>query len=232
MGHKVNPIIQRVGYLNSWGSKWFSSKKYQEFLKQDIQIKDFLKKKLKDAGVAKIEIKRSQNSLEIDIFTSRPGVIIGRVGRGVEELRKEILANFFEQIDSKKEAFNFNINVQEISQINLNAELVAQSIITELEKRMLFRRVMKQAMGRIEKAGAKGGKVMISGRLNGAEIARSEHLSFGEMPLHTLRANIDYAFAIARTTYGVLGVKVWIYKGEVFVNELKKDDNNSKNKKR
>ncbi|MFH0819631.1 MAG: 30S ribosomal protein S3 [bacterium] len=231
MGHKVNPIILRIGYLNLWGSKWFSAKKYQEFLKQDIQIKEFLKKKLKDAAVAKIEIKRLQNSLEIDIFTSRPGVIIGRVGKGVEELRREILARFLGQVASKKEASNLNINVQEIPQPNLNAELMAQSIIADLEKRMLFRRVMKQALGRIQKSGAKGAKVMISGRLNGAEIARREHLSFGEMPLHTLRANIDYAFGIARTTYGVLGVKVWIYKGEVFVNELNKDINNSKNKK-
>lgn len=231
MGHKVNPIILRIGYLNLWGSKWFSAKKYQEFLKQDIQIKEFLKKKLKDASVAKIEIKRLQNSLEIDIFTSRPGVIIGRVGKGVEELRREILARFLGQVASKKEASILNINVQEISQPNLNAELMAQSIIADLEKRMLFRRVMKQAMDRMQKSGAKGAKVMISGRLNGAEIARSEHLSFGEMPLHTLRANIDYAFGIARTTYGALGVKVWIYKGEVFVNELNKDINNSKNKK-
>lgn len=231
MGHKVNPIILRIGYLNLWGSKWFSAKKYQEFLKQDIRIKEFLKKKLKDAGVAKIEIKRLQNNLEIDIFTSRPGVIIGRVGKGVEELRREILARFLGQVASKKEASNLNINVQEISQPNLNAELMAQSIIADLEKRMLFRRVMKQALDRIQKSGAKGAKVMISGRLNGAEIARREHLSFGEMPLHTLRANIDYAFGVARTTYGVLGVKVWIYKGEVFVNEPNKDINNSKNKK-
>jgi small subunit ribosomal protein S3 len=227
MGQKVNPIIQRIGYLRWWNSKWFSAKKYQEFLKQDILIKEFLKKRLREAGVAKIEIKRVQNSLEIDIFTSKPGLVIGRAGRGAEELKKELLTKFFSKILSKKEPINLNLNIQEVTQPSHNAELIVQSIIADLEKRVPYRRIMKQSLNRIEKSGAKGAKLMISGRLNGIEIARSEHLSFGEMPLHTLRSDIDYAFGIAHTTYGVLGVKAWIYKGEIFVK--KKETNNLRN---
>lgn len=231
MGQKVNPIIYRTGYLYLWNSKWFSAKRYQEFLKQDILIKEFLKKKLKDAGVAKVEIKRFQNNLDIDIFTSKPGVVIGRAGKGVEDLKKEIISKFFNKIETKKDLGSLNLNVQEVNQPNLNAELVVQFMIADLEKRIPFRRVMKQALDRMQKAGAKGAKVMVSGRLNGAEIARSEKLAFSEMPLHTLRSNIDYALGIARTTYGAIGVKVWIYKGEIFVNQ-KSETNNSRAKKK
>ncbi len=210
MGHKVNPKIFRIGILNNWSSKWYSGRDYVKFLQQDILMKEFIAKELKEAAVAKVEIERSANNLTIIIYSAKPGVIIGRGGQGIEELKKKILSKF---LDKKA---NLNINIQEVADPNSSAELVLQSMVLDLEKRMPFRRVLKQAIGRVEKTKAKGVKVTVSGRLNGSEIARTETLNSGSLPLHTLRADIDYAHGIAQTTYGVIGVKIWIYKGEKF----------------
>ena len=206
----MHPKIFRLGELYTWNSKWFARKDYAKFLRQDILIRKFLKKELKDAAIAQIEIERTPAATTVIIYSAKPGVIIGRGGQGIEELKKKIKKNF---LDPKS---SLNVNIKEIDQPNLCADLIVQSIAADLEKRMPFRRVMKQAIGRVEKAGAKGVKITVSGRLNGAEIARTETLSSGKLPLHTLRADIDYARGAAQTTYGVLGIKVWIYKGEIF----------------
>jgi len=220
MGQKVNPKIFRIGETNQWNSKWFSSRDYVKFLQQDTLIREFLKKELKEAAVSRIEIERSATNITVIIHSAKPGVIIGRGGQGVEDLKKKIASKF---LDKK---VTLNINIQEVADPSLSAELVAQSIVADLEKRIPYRRAIKQAVSRVEKTSAKGVKVMVAGRLNGAEIARTEMSSFGSLPLHTLRADIDYAFTIARTTYGVIGVKVWIYKGEKF----KKDNEENLNK--
>lgn len=210
MGQKVNPIIFRLGPIHSWSSRWFSKKEYAIFLKQDICLKKFIKKSLKEAAVVKIEIERSANTLTVIIHTAKPGLVIGRAGEGVEKLKKEIKEKF---LDSKT---SLNLNIQEVKAPNLSAELLVQGMVSDLEKRIAFRRIMKQTIGRAEKAGAKGVKVSCSGRLNGAEIARRESLTWGSLPLHTLRADIDYSRGVANTTYGTIGVKVWVYKGEKF----------------
>ena len=210
MGHKINPIMFRTGDLFTWNSKWFAKKDYPAMLRQDLEIRKFLMRKLKDAGLAKVEIERTPTALTVVLHAAKPGMIIGRGGHGVEELRREIVHRF---IAVKT---NLTISIQEVSSPNSSAQLVAQTMANDLEKRLPFRRVMKQALGRIERAGALGAKVMCAGRLNGAEIARTEKLAWGKMPLHTLRANIDYARTAAFTTYGAIGVKVWIYKGEKF----------------
>ena len=210
MGQKVNPIIFRMGGTQNWTSRWFSKNDYPALLKADILIKKFLRKKLKEGSVARIEIERSSNNMVIAIHTGKPGLIIGRGGEGVEILKKQIQDEFF----TKKT--NLTINIVEVKSPNSSAELVLQSVIADLEKRIPFRRAMKQAIGRVQKAGAKGVKVICSGRLNGAEIARRETLTWGSLPLHTIRADIDYSRGAALTTYGKIGVKVWIYKGEKF----------------
>jgi len=218
MGQKVNPKSLRIGNIYTWDSKWFAEKKkYPRLLEQDVLIKDFLNKKLRDAVLEKIEIDRSPGVLTLTIFAAKPGIIIGRGGAGVEDLKKELkfkILNKKSIIDIGK--INLNINIKEVSKPNLSAPVVMHGMIADLEKRIPFRRVMKQALFRIEKGGAEGAKVIIGGRLNGAEIARSEALSFGKIPLHTFRADIDYAQGIARTIYGAIGVKVWIYRGEIF----------------
>ncbi len=213
MGQKVNPKIFRTGesQIYTWNSKWFSTKKeFKEYLKQDIQIRNFIKRELKDCGVAKVEIERSRNSLTVIIHSSKPGIIIGRAGAGAEELKKKLKQKFL----NKK--INFNLNILEVPNPSLNAEIVLQNMIADIEKRVPFRRVIKQAISRVEKAGAQGVKVTISGRLDGAEIAREETLSWGKIPLHTLRADIDYARGAAQTVYGSVGLKIWIYRGEIF----------------
>jgi len=225
MGQKVHPKIFRIGELYSWNSKWFSRRDYAKFLRQDILIKKFLKQALKEAAVAQIEIERSPATTTIIIHSAKPGVIIGRGGQGVEELKKKILKQF---LDPKT---SLNINIKEVTNPNLSAELVAQSMIADIEKRVPYRRVMKQAIGRVEKTEAKGVKTIVAGRLNGAEIARSETLSSGNLPLHTLRADIDYARGIAQTTYGTIGVKVWIYKGQVFRKDREPNNKNIITKK-
>ena len=219
MGQKVHPKIFRIGGLYTWDSKWFSRRDYAKFLQQDILVKKFLKRELKEAGVAQIDIERSPSATTVIIYSAKPGIIIGRGGQGIEELKKKIKNKF---LDAKT---SLTINIKEIANPSLSAELVVQSMVADLEKRMPFRRVMKQAIARIEKAEARGVKVIIAGRLNGAEIARTEMLGSGSLPLHTLRADIDYARGVARTTYGAIGVKVWIYKGEIFRKDQEKNSN-------
>jgi len=217
MGQKVNPKIFRIGITKSWDSKWFSMHNFKLYLKQDVAVRKFLKNKIKEAGLAKIEIERSAENINIIIYASRPGVIIGRAGTGIEELKKGLLTNIFNKKETKLPGkLSLNINIMEIDKPNLNAQIVLDNMIADLEKRIPFRRVMKQAISRVSRAGAKGIKVYVSGRLNGADIARREVLSEGMIPLHTLRADIDYARGAAQTLYGKIGVKVWIYKGEVF----------------
>lgn len=215
MARKVTPISFRLGITKPWKSKWFSkpTKNYKQFLVQDIKIRDFILKKLRHAAIEKVEIGRSPEAVTIDIFTSRPGIIIGRGGEGVEKLKSEI-----ERMLPPK--IKVNINIQEVKTPEASAKIVAFLTAEQLEKRISYRRVMKQALDRAMQAlGVKGVKIMFSGRLDGAEIARSEWLSKGKLPLHTLRAEIDFAREEAHTTYGVVGIKVWIYKGEVFEKE-------------
>ncbi len=217
MGQKVNPKIFRTGILWSWDSKWFASPgQFGAVLKEDLLIKKFLKKELQKASVASIEIERTPNVITIVIHSAKPGVIIGRQGAGIEELKKKLKQAFFA---STKIALN--ISILEIDRPMLNAQLVVQQMIEDLEKRMLYRRVLKQTLDRVQKGGALGVKATIGGRLNGAEIANSETLAWGKIPLHTLRAHIDFSRGVARTAAGAIGVKVWIYKGEVF-NEKEK----------
>ncbi|MBI3626641.1 30S ribosomal protein S3 [Candidatus Uhrbacteria bacterium] len=216
MGQKVNPKAIRLGMTLNWSSRWFSKKDFPALLKADVQIKRFLRIKLKEALVASIEIERFGSNVTIIIAAAKPGLIIGRAGAGIEDLKKEIVKMFF---TGKKVVLN--INIQEIKKPYLNSQIVVQNMIFDIEKRIPFRRVMKQTISRVQKEGAQGVKVMIGGRLNGAEIARQEMLSAGKIPLQTLRADIDYARGAAFTTYGAIGIKVWIYKGEVFNKDAK-----------
>ena len=207
MGQKINPIGLRVGIIRGWESQWYSDKNYADWLNQDLDVREFLEKKLKHAGISRIKIQRpGVDRITLTISTSRPGIIIGKRGAGIDDLRKEL------EIFTKKPV---KVNIEEVSHPELDAKLVAESIAEALERRVSFRRAMKQAVGRSMKAGAKGIKVQCGGRLGGAEIARSERTFEGKVPLHTLRADIDYAIAEANTTYGRIGVKVWIYKGDV-----------------
>lgn len=216
MGHKVHPYIFRLGIVNDWKSKWFSRKKYKDFLEQDVKLRSFIAKKLDKAGINSIKIERSVNFINIIIGASRPGLIIGRGGSGAEELKKEI-----KEIIGKSKIGTANLEVrleiEEIGQPTTRASVMAMEMAGQLEKRMPYRRVMKQTLDKIiQNKEVKGAKVMVGGRLNGAEIARTEWLKKGRVPLQTLRSDIDYAQATAYTTYGTIGVKVWIYKGEVF----------------
>ena len=221
MGKKVNPKIFRMGITRTWSSKWFSSgKNYIKNIEQDIKIKRFLLKKLIEAGIDRIEIERSMNKININIFTAKPGLIIGRGGAGAEDLKKKIHRKFLSRPKVIKLS-EIKININEVDRPNLSAQIIIGSMILDIEKRMPFRGVMKQSIGRVERAGALGVKVVVSGRLNGVEIARSEKLVSGKVPLHTLRANIDYARGTAHTIYGSIGIKVWIYKGDVFKKEEK-----------
>jgi small subunit ribosomal protein S3 len=213
MGHKVNPVGLRIGINQNWKSKWFSKREYKSNLKQDIEIRNEVMEKWKNAAISDVEIERSQASVRVIIKTARPGVIIGRGGSGVEDIRKNLQSNFFKN-DKKA---NLKIDVQEIKNFEESAQVLAQSMADQLEKRMPFRRVMKSTLEQVMKNNIiKGVKVELNGRLGGAEMSRREWLSKGTLPLHTLRADIDFARATAYTTYGTLGVKVWLYKGEVF----------------
>ncbi len=210
MGQKVHPIGFRLGYIKEWNSRWFAEKDYPQLLIEDIKIRDFLKKKLYHAGVSRIEIERAASKakkVKVTIHTARPGIIIGKKGAEVENLKNEL------QRMTQKEVF---INIQEVKRAELDAQLVAENVALQLERRVGFRRAMKRAVTSAMKLGAKGIKIAVSGRLGGAEMARSEWYREGRVPLHTLRADIDYGLAEAKTTYGVIGVKVWIFKGEVF----------------
>jgi small subunit ribosomal protein S3 len=217
MGNKVNPRAIRIAVNKGWNSKWFARQNFGILLRQDLAIKKFLKTKLKDSGVANIEIERSAEKLNIIIYAVKPGVIIGRSGVGIEDLKESLKKTILNKEATKVPGkITMNINIMEVDKPNLNSQVVLDNIINDLEKRIPFRRSMKQSISRVMRAGAKGVKVVISGRLNGAEIAREEMLTEGEVPLHTLRADIDYSRAAAQTIYGKIGVKVWIYKGEVF----------------
>jgi len=221
MGQKVNPKIFRIGITKTWDSKWFSKRNFSLLLRQDVLIRKFIKNKLKDSGVSKIEIERSAENINIIIYAVKPGIIIGRSGVGIEDLKNELKKKVLEKAESKVPGkLNLNINIMEVDKPNLNSQIVLDNIIADLEKRIPFRRIMKQAISRVMRAGAKGVRVLVSGRLNGAEIARREMLAEGMLPLHTLRSDIDYSRGAAQTIYGKIGVKVWIYKGEVFEKEI------------
>lgn len=221
MGKKINPKVIRIGIIKTWPSTWFSSgKNYILNTKQDVLMRKYIIKQFREAGIDKVEISRSSGQINIDIYTGKPGVIIGRGGNGVEELKRTLHRKFL--CNPMKIRLNdININIKEVDNPNISAQINVQAMSLEIEKRVPFRKVMKQAISRIERAGALGVKVVISGRLNGAEIARSEKLISGKLPLSTLRANIDYSRGVAHTTYGAIGIKVWIYKGEVFNKEEK-----------
>jgi len=207
MGQKVNPHGLRIGIIKDWDTKWYAGKKnFSEFLVEDFKIRKFIKNKLYSAGISRIEIERAANKIKVNVNTAKPGLVIGKGGAGIEELRKQL-----EKLTQK----NVLINITEIKVPELDAQIVAESIAAQLEKRISFRRAMKQAMSRAMKLGAKGIKTQVAGRVGGAEIARTEHYHEGTIPLQTLRADVDYGFAEADTTYGKLGVKVWIYRGEV-----------------
>ncbi|MDR3196103.1 MAG: 30S ribosomal protein S3 [Endomicrobium sp.] len=207
MGHKVHPKSVRLGYIRDWESKWFNLKEMPDFIEEDRRVRVYLKNKLKMASVSKIAIERPGKYLRVNIYTSRPGIVIGKGGQGIENLRKEI-----ESMTTKKTF----VNVMEIKRAEIDAQLAAESIAFQLEKQIAFRRVMKKTIEKAMAAGAQGIKVMVSGRLGGAEIARTEWLKEGRIPLQTFRADIDYGFSEAYTTMGQIGVKVWIFKKELF----------------
>ncbi len=211
MGQKTHPKAFRLGFIETWNSKWFARKNYAQLVREDVTLRRHILRKLRDAGIAQIDIERSPTALTVTLSTSKPGVVIGRGGTGAEALRKEI-----QQQLSKNRKLSVKLNIQEIRQPELVAQIVVGNIIEQIEKRLPFRRIMKVTVEQVMRAGAQGVKVMLAGRLNGAEIARTEHLERGKIPLHTLRARIDYSRGTALTTYGTIGVKVWIYKGEVF----------------
>ncbi len=213
MGQKVNPHGLRVGIIKDWDARWYAEKNYADLLYEDYQIRKHIKEKFYNTGISRIEIERAANRIKLFVHTAKPGMVIGKGGTGVEELKNEI-----EKMTGKQ----LQINVVEVGKPELDAQLVAENIASQLERRISFRRAMKQAISRAMKAGAQGIKTMVSGRLGGAEIARSEGYSEGTIPLQTLRADIDYGFAEAHTTYGRIGVKVWIYKGEVLPDKDKK----------
>ncbi|KAF1301674.1 MULTISPECIES: 30S ribosomal protein S3 [Enterococcus] len=206
MGQKVHPIGMRVGIIRDWDAKWYAEKDYADFLHEDLRIRKFIAKKLADAAVSTVEIERAANRVNVSIHTAKPGMVIGKGGSEVENLRKEL---------NKLTGKRIHINIVEIKKPDLDAKLVGEGIARQLEGRVAFRRAQKQAIQRTMRSGAKGIKTQVSGRLNGADIARSEGYSEGTVPLHTLRADIDYAWEEADTTYGKLGVKVWIYRGEI-----------------
>ncbi|OGF26327.1 30S ribosomal protein S3 [Candidatus Falkowbacteria bacterium RIFOXYB2_FULL_47_14] len=219
MGKKVNPKVFRIGTTRTWHSKWFGvGKTYAKNVREDVLVRKFLIKKLQEAGVDRVEIERHTNKISVGVYTAKPGIIIGRGGSGVDDLKKQIHDKFLKTF----KLGDINLNIHEVDRPNLSAQISVQSMIIDIEKRMPFRRVMKQAINRIERAGALGVKVIIGGRLNGAEIARTEMLVSGKIPLHTLRADIDYARGAAHTTYGAIGIKTWIYKGDKFEKEEEK----------
>jgi len=213
LGQKVNPIGLRLGYIKKWQSIWYTDKKYSEVLHEDLQIRKYLKKKLYHAGIAKVEIERAANKAKVNIYSARPGIIIGKKGSEIEKLKTEI---------EKFSPSEIIINILEVRKPEVEAQLVAENVAMQLEKRVAFRRAMKKCVGYALKFGAKGIKIACSGRLGGAEIARSEWYREGRVPLHTLRADIDYGFAEAHTAYGLIGIKVFIFHGDVLPSRIEK----------
>jgi small subunit ribosomal protein S3 len=214
MGQKVNPKIFRIGVIKTWPSRWYSDQKdYISKLKQDLSVRRYMIKNFKEAGIDRVEIERkSSNAIFISIFTAKPGLIIGRGGAGADELKAKLHKNFLKTFKLKE----INLNINEVDRPNLSSQILVQSMILDIERRIPFKKSMKQTINKAERAGALGVKVVVSGRLNGAEIARREMLISGKLPLHTLRADIDYSRGTAHTTYGSIGIKIWVYKGEVF----------------
>jgi small subunit ribosomal protein S3 len=211
MGQKVHPTGIRLGIVKDWSSKWYAdSKTFPEYIRSDFEVRTYIKKKLKDASLSRINIERQANKANITIMTARPGIVIGKKGEDIEKLRASVAEKLAMPMGDVR------INISEIRKPELDAQLVAEGIAQQLERRVMFRRAMKRAVTNTMRVGAEGVKVKVGGRLNGAEIARSEWYREGRVPLHTLRADIDYGFAEAKTTYGIIGVKVWIFKGEVF----------------
>jgi small subunit ribosomal protein S3 len=212
MGQKVHPVGIRLGYIKDWNSRWYASTKdYPRLLLEDLKVRDFLKKKLKSASVSRIQINRPANNAQITIHTARPGIVIGKKGEDIDRLRATV---------SKMMGIPVQLNVEEIRKPEFDAYLVAEGVAQQLEKRIMFRRAMKRAVSNTMRLGAEGIKISVGGRLNGAEIARTEWYREGRVPLHTLRADIDYGTTEALTTYGIIGIKVWIFKGEVFENAV------------
>jgi small subunit ribosomal protein S3 len=206
VGQKVHPVGFRLGVIRTWDSKWFEERNYAQWLHEDIKIREHVKKSLNHAGVSRVEIERAANKVKVNVHTARPGIVIGKRGAGIETVKKEL------QRFTKNEVF---LNIVEVRKAEIDAQLVAENIATQLERRIAFRRAMKKAIQTAMKFGAKGIRVSCSGRLGGAEMARYEWYREGRVPLHTLRADIDYGYAIARTTYGTIGCKVWVCRGEV-----------------
>lgn len=213
MGQKINPIGLRTGVIRDWEAKWYADKDFADLLHEDLKVREYIETNLKDASISKVEIERAANRVNIAVHTGKPGMVIGKGGSEIDKLRTAL---------NKLTGKRVHINVVEVKKIDMDAKLVAESIARQLENRVSFRRAQKQALGRALKAGAKGIRTQVSGRLGGADIARSEGYNEGTVPLHTLRADIDYAHEEADTTYGKLGVKVWIYRGEVL--PAKKDN--------
>ena len=210
MGQKVHPKGFRVGVLEGWESRWFAEKEYAALLHDDIRMREFIKKRLYHAGIAKIEVERAANKAKINIYTARPGIVIGKKGVEIEKLKAELAQR------TDREVY---LNIHEVRRPDLDAQLVSENVALQLERRVAFRRAMKESVARAVRMGAQGVKVRCSGRLGGAEIARTEWYREGRVPLHTLRADISYGVAEARTTYGIIGVKVWIFRGEVLTKE-------------
>ncbi|MBS1416020.1 MAG: 30S ribosomal protein S3 [Christensenellales bacterium] len=219
MGQKVNPNGLRIGIIKDWNSKWYADKKdIAKFIKEDEVVRAFIKKKYYQSAISSIKIERSEGKIVIFIYTGRPGTLIGKQGAGIEQMKAEV-----QKLVGDKFVV---INIMEVKNPDMDAQLVAENIAAQLEKRIAFRRAMRSAMQRATRAGAKGIKTCVSGRLDGAEIARNEHYHEGSIPLHTLRADIDYGFAEARTTFGIIGVKVWVYKGEILGKPARKEGGN------
>ncbi|KRO16955.1 30S ribosomal protein S3 [Lacticaseibacillus saniviri] len=216
MGQKINPVGFRVGVIRDWDAKWYADKDFATFLHEDLKIRNYINEKLVDASVSRIEIERAANRVNISIHTAKPGMVIGKGGAEVENLRKQLNVLTGRQV---------HINIVEIKKPDLDAKLVGENIARQLEQRVAFRRAMRQAMQRTMRAGAKGIKTQAAGRLNGADIARREHYADGTVPLHTLRADIDYSWQEAITTYGKIGIKTWIYRGEVLPDKPNRNNN-------
>lgn len=213
MGQKVHPNGFRLGVIRSWDSRWFREKGYSEWLLEDLGVRDLIHRKLKSAGISRVDIERAANKCKVNVHTARPGIVIGKKGSGIEQLKRDL------QRLSKSEIF---LNIHEVRKAETDAQLVAESIAQQLERRVAFRRAMKKSMQTATKLGAKGVRVACAGRLGGAEMSRYEWYREGRVPLHTLRADIEYGFAQAKTTYGIIGVKCWIFKGEVLPQSIRR----------
>lgn len=220
MGQKVHPYGFRLGITKPWKSRWYARKNYPDLIQEDRKIRKIIQSQLGAAGIAEIEVERKSNQVEVTIFTAKPGMVVGRGGKNIEDLRQRL----FNELNMKVQ-----MNVQEVKSIETNAQLIAESAALQLEKRVAFRRVMKQSMSRAMNSGAQGIKMMVAGRLGGAEIARTEWLREGRIPLHTLRADIEYGFYEAKTVFGIIGVKVWIYKGEILKETSRKGASDNAN---